>query len=130
MEGSFDSRLDVIVDDEIPAGRTVWMFDATDMAAVRDRFRGCACFGGNVPGALLSVGSPGDVEDYVRRLLAEVAGDGGFILSTGIVVDDARPENFAAMMEAGRRYGGAAVGRGARPSADGAGRLRASASRG
>jgi uroporphyrinogen-III decarboxylase len=106
VEGSFDSRLDVIADDEIPAGRTVWMFDATDMAAVRDHFRGLACFGGNVPGALLSVGSPDEVDDYVRRLLAEVGGDGGFILSTGIVVDDARPENFAAMMEAGRRYGG------------------------
>ena len=105
VEGSFDSRLDVIADDEIPAGRTVWMFDATDMAAVRDRFLGWSCFGGNVPGSLLSVGSPKDVDDYVRRLLAEVGGDGGFILSTGIVVDDARPENFAAMMEAGRRYG-------------------------
>ena len=40
VEGSYDSRLQVIADDEIPAGRTVWMFDATDMAAVRDRFRG------------------------------------------------------------------------------------------
>jgi len=41
----------------------------------------------------------------MRRLLGDVAG-GGFILSTGVVADDARPENFAAMMEAGRRYGG------------------------
>ena len=106
VEGSFNDRLDVIVDDEIPPGRTIWLFDATDMTAVRDRFRGFACFGGNVPGALLSIGSPAEVEDYVRRLLDDVAGDGGFILSTGVVADDARPENFAAMMEAGRRYGG------------------------
>jgi hypothetical protein len=106
VEGSFNDRLDVIADDEIPAGRTIWLFDATDMTAVRDRFRGFACFGGNVPGALLSIGSPVDVDDYVRRLLEDVAGDGGFILSTGVVADDARPENFAAMMEAGRRYGG------------------------
>ena len=106
VEGSFNHRLDVIVDDEISAGRTIWLFDATDMTAVRDRFRGFACFGGNVPGALLSIGSPAEVEDYVRRLLDDVAGDGGFILSTGVVADDARPENFAAMMEAGRRYGG------------------------
>ncbi len=76
------------------------------MTAVRDRFRGFACFGGNVPGALLSIGSPAEVEEYVARLLAGVAGDGGFILSTGVVADDARPENFRAMMEAGRRYGG------------------------
>jgi hypothetical protein len=106
VEGSFNHRLDVVVDDEIPAGRTIWLFDATDMTAVRDRFRGYACFGGNVPGALLSIGSPQDVDTYVRDLLEGVAGDGGFILSTGVVADDAKPANFAAMMEAGRRYGG------------------------
>jgi uroporphyrinogen-III decarboxylase len=106
VEGAYNERLDVVVDDEIPAGRTIWLFDATDMAAVRDRFRGFACFGGNVPGALLSIGTPGEVDDYVRRLLRDMAGDGGFILSTGVVADDARPENFAALMEAGRRYGG------------------------
>ena len=106
MEGSFHDRLDVIADDEIPSGRTVWLFDATDMSAVRDRFRGHACFGGNVPAALLSIGSPQDVDGYVRVLLEGVAGEGGFILSTGVVADDAKRENFAAMMEAGRRYGG------------------------
>jgi uroporphyrinogen-III decarboxylase len=105
VEGSFNQRLDTVVDDEIPAGRTIWLFDATDMRAVRDRFCGYACFGGNVPGALLSIGSPAEVEEYVRRLLGDVAADGGFILSTGIVSDDARPQNFAAMLEAGRRYG-------------------------
>jgi alkanesulfonate monooxygenase SsuD/methylene tetrahydromethanopterin reductase-like flavin-dependent oxidoreductase (luciferase family) len=55
---------------------------------------------------MLSIGTPAQVEDYIRHLLDDVAGDGGFILSTGVVADDARPENFAAMMEAGRRYGG------------------------
>ena len=83
-------------------GRTIWLFNATDMTAVRDRFRGFGCFGGNVPGALLSIGTPAEVDDHVRRLLFDVAGDGGFILSTGVVADDARPENFAALMEAGR----------------------------
>lgn len=106
VEGSFNDRLDVIVDDEIPAGRTMWLFDDTDMAAVRDRLRGFACFGGNVPGALLTVGSPEEVGEYVRRLLDAVAGDGAFVLSTGVVADDARHENFAAMMDAGRRHGG------------------------
>jgi hypothetical protein len=72
---------------------------------VRDRFCGFACFGGSVPGTLLTVGSTRDVEDYVCRLLTDVAGEGGFILSTGVVADDARPENYAAMMDAGRRCG-------------------------
>ena len=105
VEGSYDDRLDVIVDDEIPAGRTIWLFDATDMVTVRDRFRGFACFGGNVPGALLSIGTPDEVDDYVRDLLADVAGEGGFILTNGVVADDARPENLAAMIEAGAGTG-------------------------
>lgn len=105
VEGSFDSRLDVIVDEDIPSGRTVWLFDATDMTAVRDRFRGFACFGGNVPGAVLAVGTPEDVDGYVKGLVASVAGDGGFILSTGVIVDDAPVKNIRALMQAGRRYG-------------------------
>jgi len=105
VEGAYDSRLDVIVDEDIPPGRTVWLFDATDMRAVRDHLAGFACFGGNVPGALLQIGVAAEVEEYVKRLLADVAGGGGFILSTGISVDQARPENFMAMMDAGRRYG-------------------------
>ena len=106
VEGSFNSRLDVIVDEDLPAGRTVWLFDDTDMPAVRDRLRGFACFGGNVSGALLATGAPGDVDVYVGELLAAVAGDGGFLLSTGTIVDEAPAENVKALMEAGRRYGG------------------------
>jgi hypothetical protein len=105
VEGSYNERLDVIVDSEIAPGSTVWMFDQTDMTAVRRHLDGFACFGGNVPGSLLKTGTPEDVEAYVKRLLNEAAGGGGFILSTGIVVDDARPENLRTMMEAGHRYG-------------------------
>jgi hypothetical protein len=105
VEGSYNDRLEVIADPDIPAGRTVWMFDTTDMVAARDHLRGFACFGGNVPGSLLKAGTPEEVDAYVKRLLDLVAGEGGFILSTGIVVDDARAENIKAMMDAGLRYG-------------------------
>ena len=80
--------------------------DDTDMAAVRHRFRGFACFGGNISGALLATGTPEDVGAYVRELLATVAGDGGFVLGTGTIVDEAPVENVRALMEAGRKYGG------------------------
>ena len=82
-EGGFDQRLSVIADPEIPAGRTIWLFDTTDMVEARRALRGRACIGGNVPGTLLELGTPTDVDDYVRRLIEDVAGEGGFILSTG-----------------------------------------------
>ena len=45
------------------------------------------------------------MENYVKKLIGEVAQDGGFMLSTGAVIDDAEPENMHAMIEAGKKYG-------------------------
>ena len=106
-EGGYNQRLQVISDPEIPAGKTIWLFDSTDMLAARRALAGRACIGGNVPGTLLDLGTPGEVEDYVVRLIDDVAGDGGFILSTGTVVDEARPENVAALCAAGLEHGAA-----------------------
>jgi hypothetical protein len=104
-EGGYDQRLSVIADPEIPAGRTIWLFDTTDMVEARRALQGRACIGGNVPGTLLELGTPADVDDYVRRLIGDVAGDGGFILSTGTTIDEAQPGNVAALITAGRTYG-------------------------
>ncbi len=86
----------------------IWMFDATDMKRVREHLGGYQCFGGNVPGAILTTGTAQETEAYVRELVVDVAGPGGFILSTGIVIDEARDECMLALIEAGLKYGGAA----------------------
>jgi hypothetical protein len=106
-EGGYDQRLSVIADPDIPAGKVIWLFDQTDMPAARRALEGRACIGGNVPGTLLDLGTPPEVEEYVARLIDGVAGEGGFILSTGTVVDEARAENVTALCAAGRKYGAA-----------------------
>lgn len=106
-EGGYNERLQVLAESQIPAGRMVWMFDATDMREAKRRLGGHYCIGGNVPGALLTTGTPAEVDEYVHRLIDDVAGDGGFILGSGIVIDDARPECVQAMIAAGLRYGAA-----------------------
>jgi hypothetical protein len=106
VEGGYNQRLEVIAQDpDIPAGSTIWIFDRTDMNEVKKRWGGWACFGGNVPASTLSTGAPVDVEAYVRKLLAEVACDGGFILSPGAVVDHCPAENMHAMIDTCRKYG-------------------------
>lgn len=105
VEGGYNQRLDIIADPDIPKGSTIWIFDKTDMKEVKKRFAGWACFGGNVPVSLLKAGTPQEVEAHVKQLLDDVAGDGGYILSTGAVLDDATPENLHAMFDAGREYG-------------------------
>ncbi len=41
----------------------------------------------------------------MKRLIADVAGPGGFMLGSGIVIDEARDECVKAMIEAGLKYG-------------------------
>jgi len=103
-EGGYNSRLKAIADDELPQGSIVWLFDQTDMKAAKDALGGYACIAGNVPSDLLAVGSGQQVEEYVTRLLGECAGDGGFILSSGAVIDDAKPETLKALIETGRGW--------------------------
>ncbi|OFW56437.1 MAG: hypothetical protein A2133_11425 [Actinobacteria bacterium RBG_16_64_13] len=105
-EGRYNRRLEVIADEEIPAGSVMWMFDQTDMAAAKRALRGRACIAGNVPSSLLALGTPEAVEKYVTDLLDECATDGGFFLQSGAVVDDARPEALKAMIETGRNWRG------------------------
>ena len=106
-EGGYDTRLEVIADPEIPTGRMIWMFDATDMRRAKQIVGARQAIGGNVPGTLLTMGTPERVDAYVRDLLAATATDGGFLLGTGIVLDEADPACFKAFVEAGRKYGAA-----------------------
>jgi Holliday junction resolvase RusA-like endonuclease len=105
-QGSYNKRLDIIADDELPAGSVLWMFDQTDMAAAKRTLSGYACIAGNVPTALLAVGSAVEVEDYVTDLLDACAKDGGFYLRNGAALDDGKAENLRAMIETGRNWEG------------------------
>ncbi len=106
VEGGYNQRLDAIAEADLPAGRTVWMFDQTDMALAKRALGGRACIAGNVPTVLLAVGEVDDVEQYVTRLLDTCAWDGGFILRNGAALDDAKPENLEAMLDVGRNRQG------------------------
>ncbi len=105
VEGGYNQRLDIIADPDIPAGSTLWLFDQTDMLEVKKRFSGWACFGGNVPASMLLAATPQQVSDYVKKLIDDLAGDGGYILSNGSVMDDAEPANLHALIDTGKEYG-------------------------
>ena len=102
-EGSYNSRLEIIRD--LPPGRTVWHFDQTDMVKAKEALDGVACIAGNVPLSLLQLGTVDQVTAYCRTLIDEVKGKGGFILDVGAGADEAKEENFRAMIQAAKQYG-------------------------
>ena len=102
-EGGYNSRLEIIKD--VPKGKVIWGFDATDMVKAKKILGDVACITGNVPLSLLQIGTPDDVKDNVRKLIDTAGKDGGYIMMNGAVIDEAKPENVKAMIDYTKEYG-------------------------
>ena len=102
-EAGYESRLDIISD--VPAGKTVWWFEQTDMAKAKETVGKIACIAGNIPNALFRAGDPEDMRDYCKNVIEAAGEGGGFILSTAASLQGARPENVKAMIDAAKEYG-------------------------
>lgn len=105
-EGGYNKRLEVVRDPELPPGSVLWLFDQTDMEAAKRALGGHSCIAGNVPTALLALGTVEEVEKYTLNLLDSCARDGGFMLENGAVLDDAKAENLKAMIDVGVSWRG------------------------
>ncbi|GHU64605.1 hypothetical protein AGMMS49983_10670 [Clostridia bacterium] len=103
VEGSYNHRLEYL--SEVPKGKVVYDFEYIDMAAAKKALGGHSCIMGNVPAYTLSYGSKQDTIDCVKSLIDTCAPGGGYILDTGTMIDDAKPENIEAMFETVYTYG-------------------------
>ena len=103
-EGDCTSRLETIKD--IPKGKAIYWFERTDIFKAKEILGDTVCIRGNVPGTLLCLGSPEDVEAYCKKLIDVVGKGGGFILDGAIgIPDEAKPENVKAMADTTKEYG-------------------------
>jgi len=102
-EGGYNSRLNVIRD--IPKGKTIWMFDQTDLVKAKEIVGDTLCIFGNMPSAILELGTPQQVRDYAKKLIDAVGKGGGFIMGNGAFFDQAKPENIKAMIDFTKEYG-------------------------
>ena len=96
-EGGYNSRLEIIKD--MPKGKMIWGFDATDMTKAKVILGGTACIGGNVPMSLLQIASPQEVTKYCHGLINTAGKDGGFILMNGATIDEINADNLHAMID-------------------------------
>jgi hypothetical protein len=103
VEGSYNSRLEIIAD--VPKGKTTWIFDATDMARAKKLLGQVACIGGNVASSLLITGTPEQVKERCRKLIDTCAPGGGYIMTNGAAIDEAKPENLKQMVDFTHEYG-------------------------
>lgn len=78
-----------------------------DMREVKAKYGDRVCLVGNIDcGQLLSHGTVEEVECAVRQCIADAGPGGGFILSSSNSIHSSvKPENYAAMLRAGQRYG-------------------------
>ncbi|MEJ2740010.1 MAG: uroporphyrinogen decarboxylase family protein [Dehalococcoidia bacterium] len=102
-EGGYNSRLEVLK--ELPPGTTIWHFDQTDMAKAKEKLGDRMCLMGNLPAHVLISASPEEAIDYCKNLIDVAGKDGGYIFSTGAVMDNARPENLKTVIETVKTYG-------------------------
>jgi hypothetical protein len=102
-EGGYESRLEYLL--ELPAGTTFCLFDKTDMVRAKQVLAGRVSIGGNIPASLVLTGTADDVRAYCKHLLDEVAPGGGYVMSFGTAMDEAKPENVHTVIDFTRSYG-------------------------
>lgn len=89
-----------------PKGSCILQLDSfTDIRKAKDVLGNHMCIMGDVPPTLLTLGTPVEVEHYTRRLLEDVGGTTGFILSSGCSIPvDAKPDNVRAFIDVGKSF--------------------------
>jgi hypothetical protein len=102
-EGDDTPRLEYFA--EVPPGKVIFHFAQMDMARAKAVLGGIAAISGNLPNRLLLTGTPDDVKAYCKKLIDTCGKDGGYIMDTSALLDEAKPENVRAMFEFTKDYG-------------------------
>ncbi len=103
-EGDWNAHLDSFA--ELPDGSIIYHVDKGDIFEVHRKLGHKFCISGGIPNHLLSFGTPDEVRAYCKKVLDEVAGDGGYIMdASAIMQNDTKVENVRAMTEFTREYG-------------------------
>jgi len=103
-EGNWDHHLEAFA--ELPEKSIIFHSDKTDIIKAHRILGEKFCISGGIPNMLLTNGSPDDVRTACKKVIDEVAQDGGYIMDTGaLLMNDAKIENVEAMIDFTREYG-------------------------
>lgn len=103
-EGKWDYHLDDFA--TLPERSILFHVDQGDLWLAHRKLHHKFALSGGIPNVLLSYGKPDEVRAYCRKVLEEVAADGGYIMDAGAIMqNDTEPENLRALTETTREYG-------------------------
>ena len=103
FEGDYTSRLEYLT--ELPKGKVLGIFDKTDIVKAKKILGNTMCIAGNMPSSLLQMGTLQEVEKYTKTLIDNVGQDGGFIMSSRSVLDEANPRLVKVWEQVTKEYG-------------------------
>ncbi len=103
-EGNWDHHLEAFA--ELPDQSIIYHVDQGDIFQAHRVLGHKFCLSGGIPVHLLARGTPEQVRQRCKQVIAGVAREGGYIVdSSAIVQNDAKVENLRAMTDAAREYG-------------------------
>jgi len=103
-EGKWHHHLDAFL--ELPEGSIVFHVDRDDVFEVHKRLGHRFCISGGIPNYLLAFEKPSQVRAFCKKVIDEVAQDGGYIMDAGAIMqNDISVDNIKAMTEFTRDYG-------------------------
>ncbi len=103
-EGIWNQRLEYLA--ELPRGKTVGWFQASDIFKVKDIVGDTMCIIGGMPNSMLAAGTPEMVRDHTRKVCDYLGRGGGFMMSTGVgEMGGSQPELVRAWVDATREFG-------------------------
>lgn len=103
FEGLYDQRLEYLQD--LPKKKILGGFDRSDIFKVKEMLGETMCIVGGMPIDKLMIGNKEEIREHTRQLVDIVGKDGGFVMSTNSVLDDADPERIRIWIEATREFG-------------------------
>ncbi len=103
-EGRWLAHLDSFL--ELPQGSIVFHVDQDDVFKVHKKIGHKFCISGGIPNYLLAYETPQNVRTFCKKVIDEVAADGGYIMdASAIMQNEVSIENMKALTEFTRDYG-------------------------
>lgn len=103
FEGVYDQRLQYLA--ELPKGKIIGWFDRSDLNKVKEALKDTMCIAAGMPASLLQTGTPESVKEHTRKVIDTVGKDGGLIMATNTVLDEADPELVKVWVDYTKEYG-------------------------